>query len=253
MPNRFYRQIAAFVFGQNGNVGLRNHADREKWLVKVLGGIPAGSRILDAGAGELRYKRLCTHLNYMSQDFAQYDGVGDGIGLQTSTWDQTKLDIISDIVHIPAPDGSFDAVMCIEVLEHVPRPVDALQELARLLRPRGDLIITAPFSSLTHFAPYFYQTGYSKYFFEYWMRECGLEILEIQTNGNYFEWLAQEMHRLPSVARNYSNRKLSWFERVTVRLVLKLLGDLSRNNHSSEQLLAFGLHVHARKISRVSD
>ena len=36
-------------------------------------------------------------LDYVSQDFAQYDGEGDTIGLQTGTWDQAQLDIISDI------------------------------------------------------------------------------------------------------------------------------------------------------------
>ena len=107
--------------------------------------MPVGSRILDAGAGELQYKPFCAHLDYVSQDFAQYDGQGNSVGLQTGTWDQTQLDIVSDITAIPEPDGSFDAIMCVEVLEHVPAPVDALNEFGRLLRLDGILIVTAPF------------------------------------------------------------------------------------------------------------
>jgi len=80
--------------------GLQNLVTREAWLEKTLKQIPAGSRILDAGAGELQYKRFCTHLSYVSQDLAKYDGRGDDTGLQMGSWDQSTLDIISDITSV---------------------------------------------------------------------------------------------------------------------------------------------------------
>ena len=64
-----------------------NEENRNRWLRETLGAIPAGLRILDAGAGELRNKSLCTHLIYVSQDACQYEGTGDAQGLQTGTWD----------------------------------------------------------------------------------------------------------------------------------------------------------------------
>ena len=39
--------------------------------------IPRGYKILDAGAGELRFKPDCDHLQYVAQDFGQYEGTGD--------------------------------------------------------------------------------------------------------------------------------------------------------------------------------
>jgi hypothetical protein len=78
-------------------IGTTNQQKRIKWLKSKLDKIPAGSKILDAGAGELAQKQFCRHLNYVSQDFAQYSGKGDGKGLQTGTWDQSQIDIISDI------------------------------------------------------------------------------------------------------------------------------------------------------------
>lgn len=70
-------------------------------------------RYLMPGAGGLQYKKYCTHLEYVSQDFGQYDGKGNSIGLQTPEWDNTKLDIVSDITNIPVSDASFDGVICI--------------------------------------------------------------------------------------------------------------------------------------------
>jgi ubiquinone/menaquinone biosynthesis C-methylase UbiE len=232
---------------ENILVGAKNQNTRDGWIKDTLQKISAGSRILDAGAGELRYKPLCSHLNYVSQDFAQYNGQGDGKGLQTGEWDQTKLDIISDITRIPEPDGSFDAVMCIEVLEHVPHPVNALSELARLLKSGGYLIVTAPFCSLTHFAPYFYQTGYSRYFYEYWLEKLNFEIVDLQHNGNYFEYLAQEVRRIPQVGNDYAGMQIDENGQSAINQMLELLGKLSEKGHDSSEFLCFGLHVLARK------
>lgn len=239
--------LLASHLGRGGTCGMRNLLTRESWLEQTLAKIPEGSSILDAGAGELQYKRLCSHLRYTSQDFAQYDGKGDGIALQPGKWDQSRLDIVSDITRIPEPEGSFDAVMCIEVLEHLPNPVDALRELCRLLKPGGVLILTAPFCSLTHMAPYFYQTGYSRYFYEYWLKELKFEILETQWNGNFFEYLAQELRRLPDVAGQYAAGALSDVEREAQDILLGALNRFSEGDHGSEQFLSYGLHVLARK------
>lgn len=230
-----------------GAAGTHNKANRDAWLARTLARVPAGSRILDAGAGEQQYRRFCTHLNYVSQDFAQYDGLGDGGGLQTQTWDQSNLDIVSDIARIPEPDAAFDAIMCVEVLEHVPYPVDALRELVRLLKPGGLLIVTAPFCSLTHFAPYFYQTGYSRYFYEYWLGELGCTILDLDFNGNYFEYLAQEVRRIPGAAQRYGGGAVRWYEKVAARITLRSLARLSAADQGSQEFLSYGLHVLSRK------
>lgn len=236
---------------ESGQVGTRNQSTREHWLENALAQIPTGGRILDAGAGELKYKPLCSHLEYVSQDFAQYDGKGDGLGLQTGKWDQSKLDIISDIADISEPDNSFDAVMCIEVIEHVPYPVEAIRELTRLLRPGGILILTAPFNSLTHYAPYFYYSGYSKYFYEYWLEKFGFEILDMAWNGNYFEYLAQEIRRLPEMGRTYAEIDINQDARNRAALdqVLGILNRLSTADLGSHELLSFGLQIMAKKTA----
>jgi hypothetical protein len=108
-------------------------------------------------------------------------------------------------------------------------------------------VVTAPFNSLTHFAPYFYQTGYSRYFYRYWLEKIGFEILDLQGNGNYFEYLAQELNRLPSVANRYATEKLTWLEKKALNIVSNSLGRFSAKDKGSSEFLCFGLHVFAQK------
>lgn len=231
-------------------IGINNEIDRKVWLEKALKKIPNGSRILDAGAGELKYKKYCSHLKYVSQDFGRYDGQGDKAGLQTKTWDNSKLDIISDITAIPEKDSSFDAIMCVEVFEHLPNPIKAIEEFNRLLKKDGQLIITAPFASLTHFAPYHFSSGYNKYFYEYHLKEKGFEIIEIDRNGSYFEYLAQELRRIPYVKKKYSkesSRIYLFAYNLLAMAMLKILDIFNKNDEGSSELLCFGYHIVAKK------
>ncbi len=89
-----------------------------------------------------------------AQNFPQYNGEDDGNDLQTETWDQTRLDLISDIIVIPEPDASFDAIMNIEVFKHLSEPINGIKGFLHLLWPRSYLILTATFCSLTRFPLY---------------------------------------------------------------------------------------------------
>ncbi len=229
------------------HVGRDNEEPREKWLEAMLGKVSDNSRILDAGAGTQRYRRYCKHLDYVSQDFAEYDGKGDAAALQTGDFDYGNLDLISDITAIPEPDASFDVIMCIEVLEHLPDPVQAIKEFSRLLKPGGQLIMTAPFSSLTHFAPYHFSSGLNTYWYKFHLIENNFDSPELIPNGNFFEFLSQEMWRVRSVASTYSKNKPGPLELLAIYIVQRMLHRFSRNDTGSSELLCFGYHVVARK------
>ncbi len=227
-------------------VGTQNEEVRIKWIESSLLKIPKGLTVLDAGAGESQFKKYCSHLNYIAQDFGQYQGDGE-VGLQTGKWDNSKLDIVSDITAIPLTDNSVDAILCTEVLEHIPDPVAAIKEFGRLIKPGGYLLITAPFTSLTHFAPYHFSSGLSRFFYEKHLPNNNFEIAEMQFNGNFFEFIAQENRRIKSVAKKYANQNLTIFKRLVIHLNLWLLQKLSTKDNGSSELVCFGIHVFARK------
>ncbi len=234
-----------------GLSGLSNEDVRQQWVEQTLKQLPAGGRLLDAGCGEQRYRPFCSHLMYVGQDFAKYDGRGDGYGLQTGTWDQSKVEIISDITAIPQQDHSFDAIMCTEVLEHVADPVAALRELGRLLKPGGQIVLSAPFCSLSHFTPFHFSTGLSRYWYEKHLGNLGMEIISITPNGDYFEYLAQELWRLPVEAKRWCNSlafALLVFPLLFTALpLIVLISILAKSGKESSTLLCFGYHVLARK------
>ena len=232
-------------------VGTKNEAIRKAWLEKTLKSLPSGSRLLDAGAGELANKEYCEHLDYVSQDFCQYEGAGDSKGLQMGAWDTKQIDIVGDITNIAAKDESFDVVLCSEVLEHLPNPVEALKEFKRLLKKDGKLILTAPFCSLTHFAPYHFSTGFNRYFYEHHLNDLAFRIEEVTINGNFFEYLGQEIRRIPIVSEKYSSKKRTFIERCKMKILrvffLKMLESLSKKDKGSDELLCFGYQVIAVK------
>lgn len=222
-----------------------NDSNRVTWLSNKLSQIPSGYRILDAGAGEQRFEPFCAHLNYVSQDFGQYEGKGNGKGLQQGVWDTKRIDLVCDITAIPEPDAAFDAILCTEVLEHVPDPTDALDEFARLLKPGGKLILTAPFASLVHFAPYHFCTGFSRYWYEHHLAKRGFKIEELTPNGDWFAFCQQDLMSLGSFARRYGD--WSW----PLAYALGILGAIYfkiRGGKPADDLACFSWQCVAVKI-----
>lgn len=216
-------------------IGQTNLANRNAWIKEQIASIPVGWKILDAGAGELQWKPYCSHLDYVSQDLAQYDGNGNGKGLQCKGWDGSKVDVVCDITDIPFDNETFDAILCSEVLDHLPSPADAIAELDRLLKPGGVMLLTESFCGLTNQSPFFYYTGLSENFYKHFLKDYHLTI---QYNGNYYEWIAQEIFRLVSW------KKIS---PISAGMIIQELTAASAEDRTSHEILCYGLLVKAIK------
>jgi SAM-dependent methyltransferase len=171
---------------------------RDAWVLKQLAAIPAGSKLLDSGAGNQPYRHACQHLKYFAQDFGGYSGYGDDGALHNgASWFYGKLDFEGDIWNIKgAKSASFDAVLCTEVFEHIPYPHETLREFARLLKPGGTLLLTVPMLCIPHQTPYFFAPGYSKEWYEYFAKEYGFTIEEFTTFSGAPNYIATELLRL---------------------------------------------------------
>ncbi|HTV41928.1 MAG TPA: glycosyltransferase [Candidatus Sulfotelmatobacter sp.] len=168
-----------------------NQRCRDRWVQEKAAIVAPGLRVLDVGAGTCPYRRFFSHCEYRTHDFKKYEGIKLG-----NTKDYGQIDYESDITRIPVADQSFDVVLCTEVLEHVPEPIEAVREMARILRPGGRLFLTAPLGSGLHQLPFHFYGGYTPEWYRYAGQKFSLEIAEISPNGGYFKLLAQECGRL---------------------------------------------------------
>lgn len=177
---------------------LNNHRQRIAFVETELKNINPGLKLLDAGCGSQQYRKYCDHLKYESQDFKQYDkSIKAEYGNKDSESYEYGADInyVGDIWNINVSDSNFDAILCTEVFEHIPYPIETVKEFSRIIKPGGKLILTAPSNSLRHFDPYFFYPGFSDRWYEKILPQFGFKIEKIQTIGNYNSWMASEIAR----------------------------------------------------------
>jgi SAM-dependent methyltransferase len=143
------------------------------------------SLVLDAGAGEGRYRAYLEHARYIAVDY----GVGD------EAWDYSALDGVADLHRLPFDDDIFDGVVCTQVLEHVRYPERVVQELARVLKPGGHLFVSVPQSWHQHQKPHdFFR--FTSFALDAIFREAGLQPNYIRPMGGYFWALSYELQMM---------------------------------------------------------
>jgi SAM-dependent methyltransferase len=91
-------------------------------------------------------------------------------------------DIYSSITDLPFKDESFDTILCTQVLEHVFEPFHAFNEMKRVLRHGGIVIIGTPFIYWIHEAPVDY-FRYTRYFYQKVAKMYDFEILYLKEVG----------------------------------------------------------------------
>jgi SAM-dependent methyltransferase len=170
LPRLFRRHILCF------------ETDIEDAVRAFAAALPAGARVLDAGAGEGRYAHRFARQRYYGVDLA----VGD------AAWDYSRLDAIADLTALPFRTGAFDAAIHIVTIEHLREPGRALAEIARSLAPGGVFLAAAPHEWEVHQAPHDY-FRYTRYGLAYLLEAAGFESLEIRPSGGYFRLLARRL------------------------------------------------------------
>ena len=230
-------------FRQRLRERLNNQYERDRFVHAQLALLPVGALLLDAGCGSQRYRPACAHLTYRAQDFGGYtrDERPNLGSRKDESWqyEYGQLDYVGNIWRVEEEDASFDAVLCTEVFEHIPYPVETLKEFCRLLRPGGTLILTAPSNCLRHQDPYFFFSGFSDRWYEKFLPEMGFEIELLKPVGDYYSWMGVELART-AVTHSF--------------LAKLLLGPafafymLKKSTPLSVDTLCMGYHVVARRL-----
>ena len=192
-----------------------NQKERDKWVRAKAESIPAGSRVLDVGAGTCPYRSFFTHCVYNTHDFKKYEGVKLG-----NMTEYGSIDYTSEITNIPVPDNSFDVILCTEVLEHVPEPIEAMREMARILRIGGRMLLTTPLGARLHQLPYHYYGGFTPEWYKLFCPRFDLQLIEITPNGGFLKLLAQECAHAAGSLPELSNK-----DRNNIKSLRILLGD----------------------------
>ena len=167
--------------------GLRRYVQHfetaiEDAVAGFAGLLKPGARVLDAGAGEGNYKAHFSKQRYCGLDL----GIGD------EKWNYSRLDVIGDLERLPFPDVTFDACLNVVTLEHVREPARVLRELARTLRPGGQLLIIAPHEWEEHQQPHDY-FRYTRYGLEHLLKGAGFTEIAIVPVGGFFRLLSRRM------------------------------------------------------------
>jgi ubiquinone/menaquinone biosynthesis C-methylase UbiE len=161
---------------------LNNHEYLiERFLVEQELKMKPNQKILDAGAGQCQYKHIFDKRHqYISQDLC----VGD------KDWDFSHIDIKSNIECIPLESGTFDYILLTQVLEHVPEPQKVMDELSRLLKPTGKIIMSVPQCVGEHQQPYHF-FNFTRFGIGYLANKSNLKINTLETMGGYFTHTSQ--------------------------------------------------------------
>jgi SAM-dependent methyltransferase len=118
--------------GQSAPRGRRTKNDaiarRDRFINDQLTALAKEDLVVNVGCGMVRRFEVDTPGRYLATDLRALSNV----------------DFSSDATALPLADDSVDAVVSLELLEHVPEPKSVLTELARILRPGGTVLISVP-------------------------------------------------------------------------------------------------------------
>lgn len=170
VPSALYRRLDPF------------EASIDDFVNTVAARAPSHAYVLDAGAGECRFKPLFKHTNYVGMDFAQGE----------PSWNYSKLDVIGRLEELPFPNASFDRVISIVVLEHTPEPARVIEEFRRVLKPRGIVHIVVPHMWEEHQRPFdFFRFTSSG--IRYLLETSGFRVKRIEPVGGFFWQLGRRL------------------------------------------------------------
>lgn len=166
--NKILKSIFLFPISSKSKIDFYQEQIRQLEWNAIMPHIPAGSSFLDVGCGA-GYSLMKAY-SELGCDVKGIDPApgAHGVGRFTEgLWKERPI-IQGSAEALPFEDGVFDVVYSSHVLEHVENETQAINEMKRVLKPGGILIIgmpTAAMSWVALFSSWFFTTHISLYHF----------------------------------------------------------------------------------------
>ncbi len=133
-------------------------------------------RLLDVGCGVSPYKSVLKAID-------DYTGLDIKDNRPITAKEESDI-VLFDGKHFPFEPQQYDSLLCTEVLEHVFEPQDFINEMYRVLKEDGRVLLTTPFLWPLHEEPYdFYR--YTKYALKELFERAGFSEITIQARGDW--------------------------------------------------------------------
>lgn len=142
-----YAEIRREVFGEDIGQNSWHTADEQDRFISWLG-VGAGSRLLDVACGSggpaLRIAERTAAAVHGVDILAEAIETARRQAADRGLADRATFEVVDAAPGLPLPDASFEAVMCIDAINHLPDRAAVLAEWRRVLRPGGRLLFTDP-------------------------------------------------------------------------------------------------------------
>lgn len=169
-------------------------------------------RVLDIGCGTKPYKKIFRYTEYIGVEIDSAENR-----------DKQIADFFYDGKRLPFKDSEFDSIIINQVLEHVFNPDEFLQEVRRVLKPVGKLLITVPFVWDEHEQPNDY-ARYSSYGLKFILESHGFIVLKQIKSLNNLRLIFQLLIAWFFKKINFKNKYLNFLIISTVSTVLNIFG-----------------------------
>lgn len=144
--DHYQKDAELFDYFEEFTDGATQHENR-RLHETILSELPKNIKnVLDVGSGNAWVAQsLCKK----SIDVVSFD-----ISIENTTRALKKYPhtnhfaVMGDAYTLPFKDNSFDAIISAEVIEHVPEPTTFIQNLFRVVKPGGTIIISTPYNEV---------------------------------------------------------------------------------------------------------
>jgi SAM-dependent methyltransferase len=154
-------------------------------------------KTLDVGCGMRPYEKTF------------FSGATEYIGCDYLS-DRSRPDVVCSATELTFPDNAFDTVVSTEVLEHVPEPQKAMNEMYRVLKPGGYLVLSTPMYWPRHEVPYdFFRYPYDGML--HLVKTSGLELVRIFNRGRSYAMVGQVLQHTHPVRARWVSWLINYF------------------------------------------